>query len=278
MSLDELDSSRLLITGANGAVGSFFSQGIKLSHEQLDITSSENFKNATTQFKPSAIIHLAGLDIRKCEANPKLAEKVNFNSTYNLIESAKLFNIPVVFLSSGAVFNGNSDMQFSESDQPNPQNLYAELKVKSENLLLNEYKQNTIIVRTGWVFGSKQQKHNKFVEGTCEKAKKNETIFANSSQFGSPTYALDLMKEIIRIVGQKNRGVFHVTNSGRANAWNIADEIIKLKQSRSSIEEYKAPASDNLIKRSLSEVLASSKVKLRPWQDALKEYLHAKNP
>lgn len=274
--MDEAKASRVLITGAGGQIGSAFTGGIKLTSRDLDVTNCLEVKRKIRELNPSAIIHLANRDLRQCERDPLMGLKTNVHATQYIIEAARESAVPLMFVSSSCIFNGPKGSSFDESSRPEPLNFYAEAKVISEEMILREYPDGAIIVRTGWVFGGHGANHLKFVDVAIEKCKKNEPLFAGENNDGSPTYVVDLVREMTLLVLQGRRGIFHIANSGRATPRDIANFIRQELDSQSSIEQLQLSEIDQNIKRSACEVLTSKYLMLRPWREALREYIQFK--
>lgn len=62
-------------------------------HSQGNIADTEYTKKVITEAKPTAIIHLAGLQIPTCRANPILGAQVNVIGTLNVFEAAKAVKV-----------------------------------------------------------------------------------------------------------------------------------------------------------------------------------------
>src|SRR6266404_5062586 len=78
-----------------------------------DITDGEAVERALEQSAASKIIHLAGLQVPTCKANPVLGALVNVVGTLNLFEAARKAGVKhLVYASSAAVFG------MSDSDEP----------------------------------------------------------------------------------------------------------------------------------------------------------------
>ncbi|MDC0530543.1 NAD(P)-dependent oxidoreductase [Alphaproteobacteria bacterium] len=75
----------------------------KIKWHKCDITNFNSLKKIILSYEPSAIIHLAGLQVPFCAANPALGAKVNVEGTINILEIAKEVNIKrTVYASSVA--------------------------------------------------------------------------------------------------------------------------------------------------------------------------------
>jgi nucleoside-diphosphate-sugar epimerase len=75
----------------------------KIKWHKCDITDLNSLKKIILSYQPSAIIHLAGLQVPFCAANPALGARVNVEGTINILEIAKEANIKrTVYASSVA--------------------------------------------------------------------------------------------------------------------------------------------------------------------------------
>mgnify|MGYP001619704297 CR=1 FL=1 len=266
------DLNKVLVTGAGGMLAQDISFGVKLSHAELDVTDVSQIANICNKVNPSAILCLSSIDIRACEQKPLEAYRVNVLGPYNLTQEARKRNIPMILISTGAVFSGDVEAMFTPSDTPNPVNIYGQTKYLAE-LMVKSLTNNCLIVRTGWLFGAAQKKgFTAFIDKTMEAASKGGEIRATNSHYGSPTYMGDFQATLASLIKDRATGVIHLVNSGRASAADVAQHIIDSSKSRSLL--VRTILSENEIpKRSKSEALSQT-VTLRIWQAALDEYLH----
>jgi len=125
------DQIKILITGADGYIGSFLAlelsnlkniQVIKTSKKEnipdgffrLDIRCEKEVYDVVEKTAPDIIIHTAALsNIEACEQNPTEAYRTNTLGTYNISKVANLFDIKVVYLSSLA--SKNSKLVYGRS-------------------------------------------------------------------------------------------------------------------------------------------------------------------
>ena len=270
------DISRVLITGGESRIGCELDFGIKLTHKELDITDSQSIAFALDKYSPSAVLNLASVDIKNSQTNPYLANKVNVFGVYNLVVETKKRNIPLIIISTGAIFNGDFKKTFTEKDVPNPKNIYGQTKYLAE-LIITKTKEDYTIIRTGWLFGGKAKNgFAKFVKEAIISARENKSISATSDKIGSPTYIPDLIENIKKLIVSNKKGTFHLINEGSASAVDFVEEIIRTTGSLSAVNKIiSSDISD--IERSESEVLSSTEIKLRPWQQALAEYIRLIN-
>jgi nucleoside-diphosphate-sugar epimerase len=150
---------RVLITGGTGHLGigvckAFVKDGFNvrlLCHKKQgnnlgsdleivwgDITQPDSVKKAVNGV--DAVVHMAGLVQPLTEAKPELATRVNVEGTRTMVNLIKerAERVPFVFTSSAAVYGPCPDATelLSPDRTPcNPTSVYAETKLRSENLI-----------------------------------------------------------------------------------------------------------------------------------------------
>lgn len=269
------DLNKILITGSEGVIGSSLNFGIKKSHQELDVTKKEEIKKVCEELNPSGILCLSSIDLRKCEENPLHAYNVNVFGVYNLAKEAKKRKIPLVLLSTGAVFSGGAEDSFSEESIPNPLNIYGQTKYLAEIIILGSSDKN-LIVRTGWVFGAdKNSKKKNIFDKMLDSAVEGREIKATYDQYGSPVYIKDLISELKKLISKDYSGIYHIINFGRVSAADFIETATSYLKNKPKINKVSVSEFISTIKRSPSEYLVSKKIKLRTWQEALKDYLYS---
>ena len=194
------------------------------------------------------------------------------------MREAEKHNVRIVQLSTDYVFDGSHKSPIGESEIQNPINCYGETKAEAEKFLLKEYRENSIIVRTAWLYGPYGKN---FARTMIRKALMIEdgTIRVVTDQVGQPTSTLDLASRILEIVNSNVRsGVFHGTNSGSTSWFGFAKLLL---DSADISSERLVPvlSSDfaSRVKRPQYSVLGQDSWKsinyeaMRPWEDAVRE-------
>jgi len=267
------ENKKILITGGSGMVGSQIGFGIKPTHRTLDLTRPKTIEKTLDKYRPDIVLHLAAFtDMLKAERYPKEAYKINVDGTYNLALSCQKRDIYFVYLSTCAVFNGKKQYPYNEKDVPLPVNVYGKTKWLGEKVV-QKIIPKSLIIRTGWLFGGNSI-DKKFVKTCFEKCLRGELIKATFDRFGSPTYIPDLITKVKQFIDNNTSGIIHVVNSGQVSYFEIAKLIKKLTNSHTVIKPVRAKDVESpLLKRGVMEALISEKIHLRPWQQALQEYI-----
>lgn len=275
--------NKILVTGGLGTVGSYakavFNENavFVMGKDDLDVTNIDNIEKIFDKIKPTSIIHLAALtNVDICEKNPDLAQKINFDGTRNIALIAKKYNIPLVYISTSAVFDGKTlpSEGYSEKDLPQPANEYAKTKLLGEKIIKKIVK-NYIIVRGAWMIGG-GKKEKKFISYIFDKIKKGNALRVVDDRFGTLTYARDLLEFLKERLNKKEFGLYHYGSKGMCSRYEIAKFIKKKLKSDSTIipvsstefeEQFPAP-------RPTYEVIQSTKFPFESsWQNVLNKYI-----
>ncbi len=97
-----------------------------------DVTDAPTLRAALEQSGARRVIHLAGLQVPSCKANPALGALVNVVGTINIFEAARALGLTrVVYASSAAVF-GLADEAVDETVSPSPLTHYGVFKQANE--------------------------------------------------------------------------------------------------------------------------------------------------
>jgi len=278
---------RILVVGAKGMLGRDLVETLRLSFpkdeitgwdvEEIDIQEEKNTITQIGKFEPGVIINVAAYtDVDGCELNEKKAFAINAEGVKHVALGAVTCGAKVVTLSTDYIFDGKKDRPYLEDDPPHPLNVYGRSKWKGEQYV-QELAKDALIVRTQWLYG----KYGKnFVASILRQAREKDVLSVVNDQVGSPTYTIDLSHAIALLIERKARGIFHVANRDSCTWYHYARTILRL----SGIEGVKVvPVSSKELAypaiRPAYSVLDTQKLKretgltLRPWMEALKDYL-----
>jgi dTDP-4-dehydrorhamnose reductase len=273
-----LSNKRILVTGANGQLGSaivsIFTQHhlnvVGTDRSIMDITNQTQVFDVVKQVNPDVIIHCAAYTaVDKAEEDKLNCYKVNVDGTRNLALISKACNIEFIYFSTDYVFDGTKDLPYEVDDIPNPINYYGLTKYLGEeivkSLLTNYY-----IFRISWVFGPNGKN---FVNTIMRLAKEKSSLNVVSDQVGSPTYTFDVINFLLS-KPNISYGTHHLTNEGYISWYEFASEIVHLSKLNCQIQAIASLEYKTLAKRGLNSRLHNkSFTSLRNWKDAIKDYI-----
>ena len=275
----------VLVTGANGQLGSelnslvlnypkytFYFTDVK----ELDITNHIAVKGYLKKYDINIIINCAAYTaVDKAESEVELANKINHLSVKNFAELSKEMNIKMIHISTDYVFDGTNFKPYVETDHPNPQSIYGKTKLDGERLMMEINPNNSIIIRTSWVYSSYG---NNFVKTMLRLGKEKESLGVIYDQIGTPTYARDLAKVILDILPQINNKsvqLLHYSNEGACSWLDFAKAIFELQEISCKVNPILTSAYPTAAKRPYYSILDKTKIKnefdlkIPYWRDSL---------
>ncbi len=273
--------SVVLVTGAGGQVGQALRRelpnGRFLNHSQFDITNRSQIPAALSN--SSAVIHLAAMtDVDRCEEQPEMASAINGDATGTLSDAAAQLNIPVIYLSTDYVFDGNKLTAYDEGDAPSPINAYGRSKLEGEHHVAKH--RDNLIVRTSWVFGEGRN----FIRSILNAADRRQSLTVVDDQSGRPTWAGDLAAALSTAVGSHLTGLIHYSGSGPICTWaDLAEKALQLAAldvpvDRVDSRDYAISTGRIVAPRPTNSALLLDKAEkiglpLRDWREALRIYI-----
>jgi dTDP-4-dehydrorhamnose reductase len=263
-----------LITGADGMVGSYIDFGIRTNHRSLDITNLREVLKVCEKHQPKTIIHLAAeTDVDLCERDATHAYNVNAIGTYHMAAAARSVGAKLVYISTSAVFDGTKVEPYTESDIPVPQSVYGHSKYLGE-LAVKAMLEDYLILRVCWMFGGGETKDQKFIAKILQQLQQ-PAINVIKYKRGSPTYGKDLVAGIERLIKEGKSGVYHMGNAGSPTRADIVREIVQITGSNAEVREVEPSffGANYAAHRGDNESMVGNVPYMRPWQEALKEYI-----
>ena len=269
---------KVLVTGSKGMLGQDLCpmleengfKVIKTYLDNLDITNFNQAQYVIQYYNPDFVIHCAAYtNVDKAEEDTKKAFLINAQGTENLAKICAEKDIPIVYISTDYVFNGESSKPYMPETPRNPIGIYGKSKADGE-IAIEKYCKKYYIVRTSWLYGHKGKN---FVETIIDLAQKMPEIKVVNDQFGCPTWTVDLAEFIIKLIKEnKPYGIYHCCGTGITSWHEFACEIVNLLEIASEVkpcatDEFPRPA-----KRPKYSAMANLGT-CQHWKKALKKYI-----
>ena len=119
----------------------------------FDITNKKLALEIMDKISLDLIIHLAAYtNIDQAEVSKEEAFEVNHIGTRNMAQIAKKLDVPIIYISSDSVFDGNKNSPYKTTDETHPINVYGESKLKGEEEIRKLTKKHYIL-RTSTLYG-----------------------------------------------------------------------------------------------------------------------------
>lgn len=279
---------KILIIGGNGQLGNCIKKiskkyeleyDFQFTHRDiLDITSEKQVKSCFFSYQPDYCINASAYtNVDLAEKEEKKAFEINTIAVGYLAQECNEFGTDFIHISTDYVFDGFTEIPYSEEDFTNPINIYGKSKLEGEQMALTNHS-NTIIIRTSWLYS---EFNKNFVKTILSLANEKKELNIVSDQFGQPTNANDLAEAIMQIIENKNKkyDVFHFSNYSETNWKEFAQKITEFSGSETKINPISSLEYSTLAKRPRRSTLCLDKIEntygieLKHWENSLKDFI-----
>ncbi len=285
---------KVLVTGAEGMVGSTLCPALRREGHQvqvtdlkpmsaecqlLDVRDRAAVSRTIDTVRPELVMHLAAeTDVDRCELEPAHAYLTNAVGTEYVAAACKTRSIRLLYMSTAGVFDGEKPSPYIETDEPNPVNVYGRAKLAGE-YAIRQYGGIYQIVRAGWMVGG-YERDKKFAGKILRLLEEQHALRVVTDKVGTPTFTEDLTQGLLVLIGTAHVGVFHMTNHGSCSRYDFALKLVEYLGRKDvvispiSSDAFPLPAS-----RAASEVLQNARLEslgldLMPtWQESLRRYV-----
>jgi dTDP-4-dehydrorhamnose reductase len=268
----------ILITGAGGMFGKdaaqlFFDSGynvLKANKADLDVTNLAQVREFFAKNKIDFVLHAAAYTkVDDAETNEDLAFLINAKGAKNVAIASNEKLVPMIYISTDYVFDGEKGAPYLPSDKTNPLNIYGASKLMGEENVKKENPKH-YIARTSWLYGKNGKN---FVDTMINLSKTQKSIKVVNDQFGCPTWTVDLADGVKNLI-EKNMpfGTYQICGGGATSWFEFAKKIFEILKIEIEVipvatAEFPRPA-----KRPKFSAMENSKM-LRRWEEALHSYL-----
>jgi dTDP-4-dehydrorhamnose reductase len=288
---------KIYMAGSGGMLGEAFYEQFKERYELkctdkdvneewlsfLDFRDLDAYRKDVEAFKPDYLFHLgAYTDLEYCEKNMEDTYLTNTISVENAVYIANELDIPLLYISTAGIFDGNKDL-YDDWDQPNPLGIYARSKFMGERYVVENTKR-FLVCRAGWMMGAGPKKDKKFIQKLMKQLKDGKTeLFIVNDKDGTPTFTHDFAKNVRALVEKEFWGLYNMVCGGQTSRIEVANELLALLNLKDKIK-INVVSSDYFkeiyfAERPACERLENRKLNLRginlmqDWKSALKEYI-----
>jgi dTDP-4-dehydrorhamnose reductase len=280
----------ILLIGANGQLGSDIVRTwadvalVPLTHADIDVTDRAATIDAVASRRPDLVVNTAAFhQVDVCETEPERAFAVNAVGAMNVADACREADAALMHLSTDYVFSGTAGRPYEEADPPDALNVYGVSKAAGEQLVRARLGRH-YIVRTSGLYGvaGASGKGGNFVERMLQLCRDGNDINVVDDQRLSPTATADLARKLRELAASGRYGTYHVTNAGDCSWYEFARAIFELAGAEAKLSPTTTAAFAAKAVRPAYSALANSALAaagiapLRPWREALRDYLVAK--
>ena len=227
---------KALLTGQGASV-------TEVAYPAFDLTKPETL-DAVDWSAIDVVLNCSGwTDVDGAESDEAGATAVNGDGVGRLAERCKGAGATLVHYSTDYVFDGTAREPYPVDHPRAPVNAYGRSKARGE-VLIEDSGVAHLIVRTSWLYAPWG---GNFVKTMARLGAQRDSLRVVDDQHGRPTSAEHLASATRALLGNKARGMFHVTDGGQCTWYELAKAVIEAvdptcKVDPCTSEEFPRPA------------------------------------
>jgi len=194
---------------------------------EVDITSAKSLADLLDAHPAPVVVNAAAYtDVDGAESHGELALRVNGFGAGVVAEVCRQRDALLLHISTDYVFPGEKPEGYLPGDPPGPAiNAYGESKLAGETAIRAALPGGRFLIcRTQWLYG----RHGKnFVDTIRALAATRSELQVVDDQWGVPTHAAELARQMTELLAGGARGVAHTVGGGGPLTWyTFAREIV----------------------------------------------------
>lgn len=297
--------SRILVTGASGLLGlniglQFHNlheiigvanghplNGVPFEMRTVDLAKKGAARRLIADVRPDLLVHCAALaNIDQAESQPELAQRINAELPGEFASEMRKTGGMMVHISTDSVFDGQRG-NYSETDEPNPINIYARTKLAGEQAALGANLE-VIVARVnfyGWSLSGKRSLAEIFFNNLSA----GNYMYGFTDVYFCPLQVNILGEILLEMAERRLKGLYHVVSSEAltkyefgvriANMFGLDESLIRpVSWQEAGLQAARSPKltlnSDKLA-RALGRVLPAQEPGLRRFLSLYREGVQA---
>ncbi len=282
---------RVAVIGSTGQLGqdllrAFGDEATGFAHEDLDVTDEAGVASAMGSLRPDWVLNTAAFHrVDDCEGDLTSTFAVNALGALNVARAAADVGSGVAFYSTDYVFGGQDrerDDPYEEGDSPQPISVYGASKVAGEQLVAQANPRHLVLRSAGLYGTATSRKGWTFPELMINKARTDGFVRVVTDQVLSPTFTADLAGKTKELIEHDAVGLFHLTNAGECSWFEFAQGTFEIAGVEAEMEPIDTGQLHQRARRPSYSALSTTRLEamglspMRPWEEALSDYLRAK--
>jgi dTDP-4-dehydrorhamnose reductase len=240
-----VESTKVMITGVSGSLGWVLASvlagrcqvtGTYATHTavpqgvngiRVNLCDHWAMREPLERDKPDIIFHLAAItQPDRCEQNPQLAFRVNFEATSEIARVAGAIGARLVYASTDLVFDGTRG-GYSEDDIPRPLSIYGMSKLRAEEAALG-LSGGALVVRSSLMYGFGSPVSKTFLASVLEKLEHGEKMPLFTDQLRNPVLMDDLAQALITAIEKDLSGIYHIGGPEVLNRHEFGRKVCRI--------------------------------------------------
>lgn len=272
----------IVITGAAGRVGGRLADLLEADHTitpvdlpDFDLTDPAS-TDRLTAFQPDVIIHAAAwTDVDGCARDPERALRANAYATRHVALACQRTGAVLAHISTNEVFDGQATRPYLEYDRTRAVNPYGYSKWVAERIVQDLVPQH-YIVRLSWLIA---HGGSNFVHTILNRARQGQPLRVVTNEIAAPTYNEDFVPALAALIMTGQFGIYHLANEGDVSRWGLARFVLDhagfadTPIDQVTLAQYPRPSTVPQRAILRNSAAAALGITLRPWQDAVLDFL-----
>lgn len=237
---------RVLVTGANGLVGSrtaallaqhghevtATSRGARrcegdFSYASCDLTRPDELSQLFSQARPERVLHCGSMaDVDACEKAAPEAFAVNVSATAQLAELSRAAGAHLVYVSTDYVFDGEAG-PYAEDAVPNPRGVYALTKHMGEQAV-RALAGSWSVARTAVVYGWPPAGRPNFGAALVLALRSGQPVRVFEDQLVTPTLAANLAQMLAELATRGLPGIWHLAGGEAVTRVEFGERLARV--------------------------------------------------
>lgn len=286
---------KILLIGASGQLGSDLLRNnrahdiVAPDRSRVDLANAGSAAKAIAETRPNLVINCAAFHhLTRCEEDPAQAFLINAIAVREVAIACAEHDARLVTFSTDYVFGGGArEEPYRENDAPAPLQIYGISRLAGERAALAYAPGRAVVIRTCGLYGraGSKSRGGNFVDARTADARAGKRIEMAAEQIvGAPTSTDDLSRAVLALIENAGLqpGIYHLVNEGVCSWFEFTQEIARLVGGGAAVVPVDRGGRFAGVSRPLYSALANMNaralgVTLRPWREALADYLRAKH-
>ncbi|MEK6208853.1 MAG: dTDP-4-dehydrorhamnose reductase [Pseudomonadota bacterium] len=268
---------RILLIGGEGQVGWELRRTLAPLgtvhaplRSDLDLESADSIIRVVRETRAQLIVNAAAYTaVDRAETDVDTATRVNGDAVGILAEEAKRGGAVLVHYSTDYVFGGNKAGPYTETDEPDPINVYGHTKLLGEKRI-REVNPPHLIFRTSWVYGARGRN---FLLTIQKLAKERPVLKVVDDQTGCPTWCRLIAEATAQVVTksanaqgldpawfQEHGGLYHLAAQGSTTWYAFARAILESQEKQARVTAISSADYPTPARRPRNSALDSSRI------------------
>jgi dTDP-4-dehydrorhamnose reductase len=232
-------------------IGNYTMQDVdSIRYEKLDIRNKEDHDRLFKEFKPDVAIHTAGVGSPDyAEQHREESHNINIGGARNILSCCEKHDSKLIFISSNGIYDGEK-APYSEEDRAKPINYYGEIKLKTEEMIMDAGITHAII-RPILMYGWNHPFERSNIATYClARMTEGEKVSVYEDVFLTPLFSHSCAKAIWKVIEEDKYDIFNIAGAERSSIYQMIRKMADIFGLNSElIEPVRQGHFNELVKR-----------------------------